>query len=93
MVKLQPRQNIHYAGDDALLSENVTFHYAMTELRRLGGPGYELMVNPAKGRITVYAKGGHPVAYSVAVTDRLVEETNAVLMANGGDRPIIPSQS
>lgn len=90
---MKPRQNIHYAGDGAVLATNVTFHYAMTELRRLGGPGYELMVNPAKGRITVYAKAGHPVAYAVRADDTRYAAFDELLRANGGDRPIAPNEA
>lgn len=89
LVKIPPRQNVHF-HDGAVLSHDLSFHAAMTELRRLGGPNYELVISHRKAK--VYAKDGRLIAYATPVSDGLTESTDAILRANGGDRPLIPSE-
>ena len=86
---IPPRQNVHF-HDGAILSRDLSFHAAMTELRRLGGPGYELVLSA--GKVKVNSKDGRLIAYAVPAPNPLRESTNAILLANGGDRPIIPSE-
>lgn len=92
--RIPPRQNIHFR-DGVVLATNVTFAYALTELRRLGGQDYELTV--ARRRVSVADASGSLVAYAVPVDGAefrtLSEATDALLRANGGDRPIAPNEA